>query len=492
MMKKKRRPIGGLSRKFKFRPLVVCFLILFLAIPLYPKFPLINLRGTYVRIRLEDWLVFLFLGVWFFLQAKENFPIFRQKIFKLFLLYWLVGLISWLNAAMYGRGTMVSVKIGLLHFLRRIEYMSLFFLAYDAFANLHLGEFIFSSVLVSLFVFAYGMGQKYFGLPVISTMNEEFSKGLLLRLDRWTRINSTFAGHYDLAAWLVLLLPLFPAFVAVSKKKIVKAGLILGGLLNFYLLTLTASRISFVAYLGGISVTLLLLRAFWWWPLVLTVSLFFGLQSEELNARLASSFKFITRYEIRLPQKKTKIISPSPTPLPSPTPTVVALTKKKSAGRPQKESMMTSSPSGKVIKEVQWWPKPEEVGVAAARSSQIRFRVEWPRAIRAFLRHPLLGSGYSSLGLATDNDYLRCLGETGLLGFFSFLLILFHLAKRGVYALLRQKQLIMAGFLGTLAGFLANAVFIDVFEASKDAFCFWLLMGGMYRLSTKLKATKSL
>src|SRR5205814_2283829 len=45
------------------------------------------------------------------------------------------------------------------------------------------------------------------------------------------------------------------------------------------------------------------------------------------------------------------------------------------------------------------------------RSTSIRLNVEWPRAVRALTKNPLLGTGYSSITLATDNDYLRALGE---------------------------------------------------------------------------------
>ncbi|NCO98578.1 hypothetical protein GW864_05470, partial [bacterium] len=47
-----------------------------------------------------------------------------------------------------------------------------------------------------------------------------------------------------------------------------------------------------------------------------------------------------------------------------------------------------------------------------------------------------------------------------------------------------RKSLVMA-LSGAALGLLANAVFIDVFESSKVAFIFWLLMGilvGMIKL----------
>ena len=121
-------------------------------------------------------------------------------------------------------------------------------------------------------------------------------------------------------------------------------------------------------------------------------------------------------------------------------------------------------------------PPPED------RSTAIRLNVEWPRAVRAFFKNPLLGTGYSSITLATDNDYLRALGEVGLLGFLAFLLIILKigLKARGVVfsrAPIESEKAIAIGIVGGGLGFLANALFIDVFEASKVAITFWLLMG---------------
>ena len=68
-------------------------------------------------------------------------------------------------------------------------------------------------------VIMYGIGQKFYGFPIVSTMNEEFSKGYLLSLGEWSRISSTFAGHYDLAAYLVMTLAVIVALIfAVSSR----------------------------------------------------------------------------------------------------------------------------------------------------------------------------------------------------------------------------------------------------------------------------------
>jgi hypothetical protein len=105
----------------------------------------------------------------------------------------------------------------------------------------------------------------------------------------------------------------------------------------------------------------------------------------------------------------------------------------------------------------------------------------WPRAFEAFKRNMLLGSGYSSISLASDNNYLRMLGETGALGFFAFAAI-FVVYGIYVYRLLpsiksRGSRHFILGVTAGIFGLALNAVLIDVFEASKVAYILWMLMG---------------
>ena len=87
---------------------------------------------------------------------------------------------------------------------------------------------------------------------------------------------------------------------------------------------------------------------------------------------------------------------------------------------------------------------------------------------------------------STDNDYLRALGETGILGFFAFYGTIFLTLR---YAWTNRRHLqdpltyaIIAGIATGSIGLLINATYIDVFEASKVAFTFWALIGLMVAL----------
>ena len=126
------------------------------------------------------------------------------------------------------------------------------------------------------------------------------------------------------------------------------------------------------------------------------------------------------------------------------------------------------------------------------RSSSIRFNVEWPRAIRALMKNPILGTGYSSLTLATDNDYLRILGETGVLGFLSFMLVvasvIWELVKNFSFKLQSIESIFLASVIAGIPGVAINMVFIDILEASKFAIIFWLFLG-MAVAASRMKKT---
>lgn len=428
-----------------------------LAIALYPKFPLVNIPGTYVSVRLEDFLVlaplvFLLIG-----NSNKIKDYLSRRIFISIYIFILVGLLSVLSAVLITHT--INPSLGFLHWARRIEYISLFFVGYS-YVNSNpkdMNYFVKLIPIVVLLAFLYGFGQRYFNFPIVITQNEEYSKGVALSYVEGSHINSTFAGHYDLATYLVLTLP-FILSSAVFSKRFVKIGLLSLYFCGLWLLVNTASRISFVSFLFSASIALVLLRKFKrGLPYLLISLLFIGFSSNLINRYervieiLSSTIKKYSFIQINYAYAQDTVfprrenISPTPTPLP----------------------------------------------VFEDRSTSIRLNVEWPRAVRAFVKNPLLGTGYSSITLATDNDYLRMLGESGLLGFFSFWLIFALIGKtlfryfknsRDTYDL---ERIFISSITGGFFGVLLNALFIDVFEASKFAITFWLLAGMIYSVTNK-------
>src|SRR3989344_3555532 len=106
-------------------------------------------------------------------------------------------------------------------------------------------DFVVLFVLLSMLIVLYGFGQKYLGFPAYLTMNEEFAKGAPITLSGLSRVPSTFAGHYDLAAYLVLIIPILISLIFGFKSWLIRAALATVSLLGIVLLFMTVSRVSF-------------------------------------------------------------------------------------------------------------------------------------------------------------------------------------------------------------------------------------------------------
>lgn len=504
------------------------FLLVF--IPLYPKIPLADvLPGYIVRLRLEDLLLAaaaVVYGLWV-LRGKARPR--GNPLFPVIAIYLLLGLISGLSAIFLTKTIPMSwLHIGKwgLHWARRGEYFFLLFLFYDSVKSK--GKLTLLTVLAGLVVITatiYGFGQKYYQWPVYSTMNREFSKGWRLVLTEHARVPSTFAGHYDLAAFLVLILPLTlaMAFYGISLVKWVgRVGFISG----YILLILTASRASFIAYSCSTVLFFIFLYKYRGWRFAAGRGLMVGIFSTvvflgfgDLSGRFAqiinlSPLKNLVENRIFKMDKNKQInylvvtdqlaLVADKTDAP-PIPYQDWGGSGKSGGT---DSGETASESGLPPDVYQDIPLPlatksggvvgvlykqrtySDAAFAYGLSSAIRFDALWPRAIAGFKTNILLGSGYSTLtkerveifteAESTDNDYLRSLGETGLLGFIFFFggivwgcRLLWQGQKKEKNLL---KTMLLAMISGTF-GLLINAIYIDVFEASKVAFTFWALMG---------------
>ncbi|QQG41134.1 MAG: O-antigen ligase family protein [Candidatus Woesebacteria bacterium] len=417
-------------------------------VPLFPKFPLVNVSGTYVAVRFEDLLLFT-LAVFTLIKIVPNFKsFFSDKIVQAFLIFFGVGLLS-VFSGVYLTQT-VGLSLGLLHWARRIEYAVPFLATITLLARDKVSEnldfYIKVLLIVVVAVFIYGIGEMYFRFPVIITQNMEYSKGVALFWIPGSHINSTFAGHYDLAAFIVLVIPIFIAFIFLLKDNFSKILFSLVSGAGLWLLINSLSRTGQISYLAAVTFALMMLKKFKGLAVVLVVSVFLILMSSGVNQRFRQLIKVfgmtnpsITVYadETTLPTKRVDLSTPTPAPVP----------------------------------------------VVEDRSTSIRLYVEWPRAIRGFKINPVLGTGYSSIDLATDNDYLRSLGETGLFGFLAFWLIFFRIGNTFVGSIPVIRKLdplslgFMVGLFGGIFGTFLSALFIDLFEASKFATIFWLLLG---------------
>lgn len=452
--------------------LFLLVLFLFVFIPLYPKFPLVNITGTFVAIRLEDLIIGLAVSIWgiYLVLSNQLRSFLKDKLNQAILLFFFTGVVSSFSAIFLTHT--VSLNLTILHLLRRVEFMLLLPVVATVVKNKKRLTWILIFLLLTVVaVNLYALGQQYLDWPVISTTNSEFSKGLILRLTPGARVNSTFAGHYDLAAFLAMaLVILTPLFFAV--RKTLKPVIATIGGLSLLVLIMTAARLSFVAAFVGIIVALLLSKQKKYILLIMIATLALLIYPSQLRDRFISTvtvnlFHQGQRYEGKTQDQKVRSKLNIPT--------LAVKTSSQSAS-----TSSFASSSGTIATDITPGEPVDTTQLGVYRSFEIRLNIEWPRAIASFVKNPLLGTGYSSIDIATDNDFLRSLGEVGLLGTLASVLILIEIAKR-IFACLKNENKIMryfsAGVLAMLMAFLVNGLFIDVFEASKVASLFWMILG---------------
>lgn len=530
------------------------FLIVF--IPLYPKLPLAELiQGYIVRLRLEDLLVLFTFGIWFIQLARRKIVFPKNPLTYAILIYLAIGLLSTLSAIFLTHSVPLIqdhiFKI-VFHWIRRIEYFSLYFITISALRRKSDFILFIKTTLITLAgVVIYGMGQKYLYWPAFSTMNREFSKGVKLYLQPNTRLFSTFGGHYDLAAYLTILLSFtVPAFWVV-KSKTQKIIFSLLSLFGYWCLVLTTSRTSFIGYVVATTVIALLLmrRYSWWWSLkhwlvtmVISLIIMFSFSNllerftqvipnpqtrstiiaiqkivnqpfvrepneSQTVSELPSLFAFLIKSQplqtIELTDaEKTQLgyvasssdLPPSPI-LPSPSPQNLPADVSSSEEKIRQDALESQ---GKLYTGSGYSPNALKYGL----SMGIRLDALWPQAIKGFLSNPLLGSGYSTLvktntneftyAESTDNDYLRMLGETGILGTIAFLATLYLVFKFSLFLVSQPNQgdyLLGLGGVGASLSLLVTASYIDVFESSKVAYTFWIMAAMIVYRYEKLHST---
>ncbi len=471
--------------KWLFRSLI--FLVVF--IPLYPKFPLIPVFGTYVAIRLEDILIAFVLMFWLLSYLPDLKVILSKTIFQSFILFWFIGFVSLLSGLLITFS--VSVNLGLLHWLRRIEVMALFFVAATVVKNRnHVLSLLKTLFIVNILVVVYGFGQIFLNFPVISTTNKEFSKGIILQLTKGGRVNSTFAGHYDLAIYLSVVIVFIGTLFFYYKNLLIRFLQVIIGLLSFILLGLTAARVSFVASILGLALS------FWYTGKRLLIIGIVLISIVVLAAVPQLRYRLVATITVNLLEGGGPKYTPKAGDVNLFTPdnrvsesskSVVLQNLEKEWENATASATISSKPATTSADIAPGEPiNTTELGVY--RSYNIRTDVEWPRAIRAFLKNPLLGTGYSSITIATDNDYLRSLGETGLLGTAAFGLIFYILIKRFFKTLKSNDKLSKLFIISSLCMvfiILVTGTFLDALEASKIASLFWLMLGAAWAISEK-------
>ncbi|HSA84094.1 MAG TPA: hypothetical protein VLF20_04375 [Patescibacteria group bacterium] len=245
--------------------LFIFTLFLLAFIPLYPKMPLVDIVNTWVYIRLEDFIVVVVVALWTFLLLKKKISLKTPLTVPIFL-FWIAGAIATIHGVLLIFPEIANVfpNVALLSFFRRIEYLSLFFVAFTAMRDKQMMPYVVAVVVLTLFaVVAYGVGQRYAGFPAYLTMNEEFAKGEPIQLSALGRVPSTFAGHYDLAAYLVLIIPIVVSLIFGVKNWLLKFIFFAAAGSGLLLLFWTVSRVSLFVLLICLAIVVFVHKRKW-------------------------------------------------------------------------------------------------------------------------------------------------------------------------------------------------------------------------------------
>lgn len=508
-------------------------------IPLYPKLPLVDIRHTWVYVRVEDFVVLFTLLTWGVTALRRNNGLHTPLTIPI-LFFWAIGAVATIHGLLLIFSSLGDVRgnVALLSFMRRIEYMSLFFVAYSAMRDKRFLKWVIVVLTATvLAVTLYGIGQKYAGFPAFLTMNEEFAKGIPIRLSGLSRVSSTFGGHYDLAAYLVLVLPILVSLLFAVKNWLGRIALGATCLLGFAVMIMTVSRISLFALVAALGAVVfvqkkkLVLVSL---PVAIIGILLLVSIRPSIIERFTSTVKQIdvlvsaqtgeavghsTNVSKEYFTDKTvrQVYSTTVTDLynhASPAASLVIPYARIEAdpvlfiepNAPNGENLpqgtgyinLELSPVLRKVGHFYYEPIPKVATTSAEvfiingdflvkkvftydLSFTTRFQGEWPRAIETFRRNIFIGSGYGSVGLAVDNSYLRMLAEVGLLGFGTFVAIFIltgmYIGKTLPAVHDHKTRSFIIGFAAGVGGLALNALFIDVFEASKVAFVLWMLFG---------------
>src|SRR3989338_9358287 len=255
-------------------------------VPLWPKLPLKMINYTYIAFRLDD-IYLAVLALIFVIQLIRKKVFLNRKFLLPFILFLGVVFVSFLWNSFVSKDV-EFIHLGLLHSLRRVEHMIMFFIASSVIKTKKNFWQVISYFFISvLLVVLYGLGQKFLNFPAVQTMNPEYAKGYILYLTPEARISSTFGGHYDLAIYIVMAIPIILSFY-FSKAKNSYLYLFIGALL---ILLYTSSRSSFIAYFVATIAFLLFIRKFKFliFILILTAGLMFT--TGEITKRFLKTFQ---------------------------------------------------------------------------------------------------------------------------------------------------------------------------------------------------------
>jgi hypothetical protein len=456
---------------------------------LLPKMPLISINGTYVNVRIEDFLVVIIYGLWVigWIAGRYSLPkVFNRKAVIGFLIYGFI--ITALGILVFQ--TVKSPHLGALHWIRRVEYMGMYFIVATVAKKENLAKYIYSILGMGVLTWIYGFLQWQDIVVAFHTLNKSGVAGTYTEIGY---VISSFGAHYDFGAFLILMM-MFSVWGYYTHTKWWKRILfVLLALAFWWMSRLAYARAAYLGMFVGLVVVFAIRFSGWillpLYEILQTFDRYFG-------GRF-SRYKYDLKFDIvpaiptsppepvvlptstlvgdylPVPSAVYPSLSGTPAPLynvtpppPTPTPTPYWLT------RWLDTNVNTLSEKIKGSFGM--------LDINLDPSANVRL-IEWQDGIARVGYHFLWGGGYYTYGLGADNDYLRHMIEVGVIGLSVFLLIIWdfvRLSWRSYHQTIAPShKYFHLAIIGFITGLLIEAIFIDIFEASKIAFLFWYLMG---------------
>ena len=399
-----------------------------LAIMFLPKINLITISGTTTGIRIDDFLIAISIIMYIIKKKNSNEKLLHNnKFMRIFWIYIIVCVASTILG--YAKGY-ISILLGIIYCMRKIEYFLLFFIGYDysisAKNMIRLFDFsvIFNFIIVLL--------QKFKILGSFS----QVSVGTIME----GRYSSVFTGSYELTAFLLLLLPFFYSKYDKSNKNVLMIILI------FTILLLSESRTSVVLF--GIVMLIIFLK-----------------EKKKTKLTILSIYSIIAFALLYLIISNNEI---------SFLPRMEDLNFENI-----KNSISYSWNNRSIYNYINNYKLLQYYNIGDL-SFNIRIK-NWMSLIDGFLKNPIFGMGMSIVKNASDGGYIRLLAETGLAG-----LITWMACIRNIFKSLKDN-LFSKCMEYSIITLIIGAIFIDLFDASKVMCMFWLLVGFSYKIKVEEK-----
>ena len=486
---------------------------------LFPKLSLIQgLSGFPTPIRIEDLLIAIFVLYSVYLTISQNE--YREKFLKIVKLPVTRLIFMWLGVATLStvyNGFKTYEWGGLFFIFRFIEYTVFFFLSALFVSSWERVKKIFvyislSSIPLSLWAVLQlmgilgGFGGGFYGYTYIFGTDRAFA---------------SFSGPYELAGFLIIIIPLTFAMWVIESRGWLKKALLVSLLLSIVALGMSGSRFPIIASAFSIPFFLFVQRDKSFSLKVIAVTLLIIIVPPMVSKSLVERYGHISQGVGNAVELATLVPSPTVTPLPTMTPTPrptktpspvaqISITKSSNAGgspvkptipeatsKPPETNVPTTSVTTVVVSGVDetitedMKNKPavtntfisDAIDAIAEKDASLYWRLKetWPRAFEAVSQNVWLGTGMGSLGIGLDSEFVTLFGETGILGIIAYVVLMMVIGYQIIIRVRkstdeRQKLIITtAGII--LIALLVNGIFVDIFRASKVAMLLWFILG---------------